>query len=722
MKKTKFAIIFTSLILIMSIAGSLLFFNNVTGTIRLFKTAITINFKDNVYTYNDEELETLNYTISNGNLFNGDKIKFTFKSKIIDAGTYDRTSFDYSIISQTGKDVTSSYIINENFEDIVINKRELNIVTSSAIGTIKYFQEGLADFKHASIKSGNLCEGHYIESKGFRTSFYAGTFENTCTIIVKNSSNQVVTKNYDISIYPGTLFVFGTGGSGSGSGDGIDIPHAPDEDVDDSSSGGSISLDSDKENKKEEYSDELVDLNYTVFQYYKYTEGKHFLRDNASSGYYNINVFEKSPRYEINENNINPDEYVTFLLKDSVPEHSGIIDYSLIKSRNYDFHLNYPIYDIKQDNDLYPILSDLKTTKVSVEGLNYDYMKEPSLLDNVEIKSAQFIKEEMKYREFVYSNYLSMDSKNYDFINSFINENNLKDNTVYEIANKLINMFSTEYKYSMQNLECYKEEYQIISFLRDTKIGKCTEFAKSSTLIFRALGYPARVITGYSVDGIGKVDVLAKYAHAKTQVYFDGKGWVDFEFTVAPSIDENEPNPWEDENNNDEDEEEYEIKITSESLSKEYDGVALTGSNFTVEGEENLKNGHKLYAFCNNSISDVGFIQNKVDYFILDSNFNDVSSQYKIKEDFGYLLVTQKALEVSTHDCKVTFDDQLNNRFYISCDGLVDGDQIYRIIFLTFEKRGTFDNIATIKIANKQGKDVTSNYNITYNYGKVEVL
>lgn len=725
MKKTKLAIIFTSLILVMSIAGSLLFINNMSGTIRLFKTAITINFKDNVYTYNDEELESLNYTISDGKLFNGDKLKFTFKDDVKNAGEYNRTCFEYSIVSQTGKNVTSSYIINENFENIVVNKRELHIKTVSAVGSLSDYLKGNIVYNKFTVESGSLCGNHYIEANGFRTSFYVGTFENICNIIIKNGSDVVVTDNYDISIHTGTLFVLSTSGGNSGN---VPTPTpdpdpSPDEDDNDSSS-GSIDLDSEKENKKEEYSDKLVDLNYPVFQYYKNTKGLHFLRDNASNGSFDVNIFDKSPRFKIIENNINPDEYITFLLKDKVSHHSGTIDYSLIKSRNYDFHLNYPIYDVKQDNDLYPILSDLKTNELAVEGLNYDYMKNPSLLDNVEIDNGQFIKEEMEYRNFVYSNYLSMDINNYNFINNYIEENDLKGESVYEIANKIIKLFSTEYKYSMQNLECYKEEYQIISFLRDTKIGKCTEFATASTLIFRVLGYPARVITGYSVDGIGKVDVLAKNAHAKTQVYFDGKGWVDFEFTVAPSIDEMESNPWEDQEDDDEEDDEYDIKITSESLSKEYDGAPLSSNNFNIEGEEKLKNGHKLYAYCNNYILDAGLVENEVDYFILDSDFHDVTSKYKIKENFGELLITQKQFEVSTQDCKVDFNNQLNGRGEIIYDSnnLVPGDYISIDTIIKYNKKGTFDNIIVIKIFNKNGNDVSSNYAIKYNYGKVEVL
>lgn len=150
----------------------------------------------------------------------------------------------------------------------------------------------------------------------------------------------------------------------------------------------------------------------------------------------------------------------------------------------------------------------------------------------------------------------------------------------------------------------------------------------------------------------------------------------------------------------------------------------MNSNNFSVEGEENLKNGHKLYAFCNNSILDAGFIKNTVNYFILDSNFNDVTSEYKVKEDFGYLMITQKKFEVSTQNCKVDFNDQFKGRDKIIYDSsdLIAGDYVSLDFFISFAERGTYDNIVVIKIFNEDGKDVTSNYDVKYNYGKLEVL
>ena len=755
MKKTKLAIIFTSLILIMSIAGSLLFLSNVTGTIRLFKTAITINFKDNVYTYNDEELESLNYTISDGNLFSGDKLKFTFKNSIKNAGTYNRDYFDYSIVSQTGKDVTSSYIINENFEDIVINKRPITIKTASAVGTYKQYIEGKVNFKSCEIYEGSLCEGHSISASGFRTSFYVGTFDNTCSVVIKDSINSTVTRNYDITYYTGTLFVLAT----SSSGDSGNIPSplpdpspspSPDDgnnnddnsdsytylDRDDNEEDGGnnddsdgiksdLDLEKDSESEPERYinkEDMLDSLFEHVFYYNKKTYGNHFLRTNANTGTYDKNRFLKVEPYS-NKYGLNPDEFVTYLLKNKVEHHYGVMDYSEFESREYDIHLNYPIYNKEQENDLYPILSDLKSDSLELEGLNYDYLKNPSLIDNLNITDSNFIKAEKDYRNYVYQNYLGIDEITSSFLKDYVKENNLNGNSIYEISKRLINYFSKNFIYQMWELECTKSDYQMISFLRDTKTGKCSQFATASTLIFRALGYPARTISGYSVNGFGIVDVLGINGHAKTQVYYDGVGWIDFEFTVGTPVEDTPQLPFNEDDSNS-DEEKIGIKISSESDTKTYDGTPLTNSKFTIEGKENLKSGHQIYAFCENSITNAGSIENKVDYFILDSNFNDVSDQYKVSCDFGNLTVSKKEFYAYTSDAEVSLSNQYNERSISYYDNqLIYGDQIGNIEVITYKEKGTYENkIIITKFINKYGDDITNNYEVTYDYGILEVV
>jgi hypothetical protein len=70
-------------------------------------------------------------------------------------------------------------------------------------------------------------------------------------------------------------------------------------------------------------------------------------------------------------------------------------------------------------------------------------------------------------------------------------------------------------------------------FLFNSKRGFCNYFATAMTLMARELGIPARVAAGYT-NGVynsktSEQDVTGVDAHAWTQIYFAGYGWVNFE-------------------------------------------------------------------------------------------------------------------------------------------------------------------------------------------------
>lgn len=70
-------------------------------------------------------------------------------------------------------------------------------------------------------------------------------------------------------------------------------------------------------------------------------------------------------------------------------------------------------------------------------------------------------------------------------------------------------------------------------FLFQSKRGFCNYFASAMTLMARELGIPARVAAGYTNGKYnpktGLWDVIGTDAHAWTQVYFAGYGWINFE-------------------------------------------------------------------------------------------------------------------------------------------------------------------------------------------------
>lgn len=70
-------------------------------------------------------------------------------------------------------------------------------------------------------------------------------------------------------------------------------------------------------------------------------------------------------------------------------------------------------------------------------------------------------------------------------------------------------------------------------FLFNSKNGYCNYFAAAMTLLARELGIPARIAAGYTNGTLdsktGERDINGTEAHAWTQVYFAGYGWINFE-------------------------------------------------------------------------------------------------------------------------------------------------------------------------------------------------
>jgi transglutaminase-like putative cysteine protease len=82
----------------------------------------------------------------------------------------------------------------------------------------------------------------------------------------------------------------------------------------------------------------------------------------------------------------------------------------------------------------------------------------------------------------------------------------------------------------------------VLYFLNESRQGFCQHFATASTLLCRAAGIPARYVTGFIIpesdyedapDGV--VSVSDSRAHAWTEIYIDGYGWMPVDFTPGYS-------------------------------------------------------------------------------------------------------------------------------------------------------------------------------------------
>ena len=77
----------------------------------------------------------------------------------------------------------------------------------------------------------------------------------------------------------------------------------------------------------------------------------------------------------------------------------------------------------------------------------------------------------------------------------------------------------------------------IDQFLFSTRAGFCEHYASSFTFLMRAAGIPARVVAGYQggeLNTLGDHLIVRQYdAHAWSEVWLDGQGWVEVDPTAA---------------------------------------------------------------------------------------------------------------------------------------------------------------------------------------------
>jgi transglutaminase-like putative cysteine protease len=75
----------------------------------------------------------------------------------------------------------------------------------------------------------------------------------------------------------------------------------------------------------------------------------------------------------------------------------------------------------------------------------------------------------------------------------------------------------------------------LADFLLRTHAGYCQHFAGAAALLLRLAGVPARMVMGFAtgVQDHGRFEVRDVDAHAWTEVYFEGYGWVPFNPTPA---------------------------------------------------------------------------------------------------------------------------------------------------------------------------------------------
>lgn len=291
-------------------------------------------------------------------------------------------------------------------------------------------------------------------------------------------------------------------------------------------------------------------------------------------------------------------------------------------------------YDVQTSDVLYSgDVSDI----YSLEYYMYDYVNDGA----PEAGLGAYASAEEAYRQFVEQNYLSVPQSTLEYLSGIISAQGFSADDpaiISKVALYVQNAATYNLKYD-RGLD--SEEDIVVAFLESYKEGICQHYASAATLLYRALGIPARYTIGYVGNAVAGewVEVTPNTAHAWVEVYIDGLGWVYVEVTGGGAGGGGGEGGATDE--------ERQITIKPEDEKKLYDGTPLVADTVVGTDGDNqllflklLESGYTYYAEFSGSITEVGTAASAITSFVLyDPDGNDVTDQFEFTFEEGTLQV-----------------------------------------------------------------------------------
>lgn len=141
------------------------------------------------------------------------------------------------------------------------------------------------------------------------------------------------------------------------------------------------------------------------------------------------------------------------------------------------------------------------------------------------------------YKAFVYDTYLEIPRKTQIELRRIADQEGFLDSelTVSEKIEMVKNYISNSKTYSLKTPKMPSGKDFATWFLNESDTGYCVHFATAGTLMLRALGIPARYVTGYYATAYANqtVTVTTDNAHAWIEYYSDTAGWIPLECTPS---------------------------------------------------------------------------------------------------------------------------------------------------------------------------------------------
>ena len=166
------------------------------------------------------------------------------------------------------------------------------------------------------------------------------------------------------------------------------------------------------------------------------------------------------------------------------------------------------------------------------------------ILQNIKYSNPAIERDELAYRQYAREHYLNIEEKYATYLRQFAALRGIQFDEYYTFVGRINEVFKEYrlYELNPDEMTSYpKGVDKITYFLEEAKAGLSENFAAATTLLYRALGVPARYVTGYwdyNLEGLPGEDrvVGGLQTHAWTEIYIDGIGWMMVDTSISNSL------------------------------------------------------------------------------------------------------------------------------------------------------------------------------------------
>lgn len=226
-----------------------------------------------------------------------------------------------------------------------------------------------------------------------------------------------------------------------------------------------------------------------------------------------------------------PQDFQAFIMTANYQERSTVTIDTVNKES-----IVYTPYYLASINDTFSPVCDVLVSN-SDKATNYSMSVMPYSESELDNFSMAFSSQVYDYDNFVKSYYLKLPYDTKLAMLKIAEENNLTGVSTQNIPQAVKQFVSHSASYSLNTQKVPDGRDVAEWFLNDAETGYCMHFANAAAVMLRALGVPARYVTGYCADVVdGKAIVTSDNAHAWVEYYDSSIGWIPLDATSSDFV------------------------------------------------------------------------------------------------------------------------------------------------------------------------------------------